>query len=221
MIEQSTFDFLRKLKKNNNREWFEKNKAHYLAAKENVEAVTNKIIEGLRSFDKRIAADLTAKDCVFRIYRDTRFAKDKKPYKTNMGASMNPGGRKSMAAGYYLHVEPGECFLAGGMYMPEPVSLGKVRQEIDYNFDEFKKILGQAAFKKNFGGLWEEDDKLKTAPKGYAKDHPALEHLQHKHFIAVCDLKDADLTSKNFVKNATAIYKTLLPLNLFLTRATD
>lgn len=220
MIQPSTLEFLKKLKKNNNRDWFEKNKDAYKAAQADVEQTVNGIITGIRTFDKRIESTLDAKKCLFRIYRDTRFSKDKTPYKTNLGASINPGGRMAAVPGYYLHIEPGGCFLAGGMYMPPAPELAKIRQEIDYNLDEFQKLLKAKEFKKYFNGL-DEIDKLKTAPKGYAKDHPALGLLQHKHFIVSAYLKDTELSSKGFVKQATGIFKAMHPLSLFLQRAID
>jgi uncharacterized protein (TIGR02453 family) len=221
MIRKETLDFLRKLGKNNNRDWFEKNKALYLAAKEDVEKSIDTMITGIRTFDKRIGSDLTAKKCMFRIYRDVRFSKDKRPYKTNMGASINPGGNKmAPAPGYYIHIEPGNAFVAGGMWMPPAPELAKIRQEIDYNFPEFKKIVSDKNFKKYFGGL-NQDDKLSTTPKGYAKDHPAIEFLRLKSFIVVSEIPEKDVMSKNFVKSATAAMKAMLPLMNFLQRAID
>lgn len=220
MLSESTFEFLKKIRKNNNRDWFEKNKKKYKAAQAEMELLTNEIITTIRGFDKRLDASLDAKKCLFRIYRDTRFSKDKTPYKVNMGASINPGGRMTPVPGYYLHIEPGACFLAGGIYMPPGPELAKIRQEIDYNFGEFKKILANKDFKKNFGVL-DPFDKLKTVPKGYAKDHPALEFLQFKSFIMVHEFKDKEALSKGFVKKAGTVYKSMLPLNQFLQRAID
>src|SRR5258706_9723203 len=112
MISPSTMSFLKALKSNNNKEWFDKNKDKYLAAKENVENLVDGLIKSFSAFDKSLAG-LKAKDCVFRIYRDVRFAKDKRPYKTNMGASISAGGKKAEVAGYYIHIEPGNSFIAG------------------------------------------------------------------------------------------------------------
>jgi uncharacterized protein (TIGR02453 family) len=220
MIQKSTLDFLRKLAKNNNRDWFEKNKQQYLDAKDDVEKTVAKVLAGIRSFDKRIGSDLEAKHYMFRIYRDTRFAKDKRPYKTNIGANINPGGKKEHSSGYYMHIEPGKAFLAGGMWQPEAPMLAKIRQEIDYNLPEFKKIVNDKTFKKYFGELSTED-KLVTTPKGYDKDHPAIDFLRLKSFIVVADLKDKDIQGKNFTKTATAIFKAMKPLNDFLQRAID
>ncbi len=217
MIQKSTIDFLKKIKANNNRDWFEKNKNFYLAAKDDVEKNLDEVISGIRTFDKRIKTELTAKKCMFRIYRDVRFSKDKRPYKNNLGASISPGGKMANAPGYYIHIEPGRAFIAGGMWMPPAPDLAKIRQEIDYNFKEFSKIIN---FKKVFGKL-DEDDKLVNVPKGFPKDHKALEFLKLKSFIVVGTIKEKDLLSKNFAKSAIAICKAMKPLNDFLQRAID
>lgn len=216
---QTTIDFLKKLKNNNNKDWFEKNKHQYLAAKEEFERFVDKLIKGLAKADKRISPELKAKDCTFRIYKDVRFSKDKTPYKTNMGASINPGGRKSMEAGYYFHLEPGACFLAGGVYMPEPEMLGAIRQEIDYNPKPLLKILNSASFKRYFKGF-DVEDKLKTAPKGFEKDHQHIELLKNKHFIVSYKLNDKELLSEDFDKKVLAGFKAMQPLLSYLREAT-
>ncbi len=162
---------------------------------------------------------MKAKDCVFRIYKDVRFSKDKTPYKSNFGASINPGGKKSLVAGYYLHLEPGASFLAGGVYMPQPDMLNAIRQEIDYNTDAFLKILKSASFKKFFKGL-DEDDKLKTAPKGFEKDHPHIELLKNKHFIVSYPLSDKQLGEKNADTTILAGFKAMQPFLEYLREAT-
>ncbi len=220
MIQKSTLDFLKKIKTNNNRVWFEKNKELYLAAKDDVEKNIDEIIAGLRTFDKRITSDLTAKKCMFRIYRDTRFAKDKRPYKNNLGASINPAGKMAASPGFYIHIEPGQSFVAGGMWMPPAPELAKIRQEIDYNQKEFSKIINDKNFKKVFGEL-DSDDKLVNVPKGFAKDHPMVEILKLKSFIVVGTINEKDVLSKNFTKTAIAICKAMQPLNNFLQRAID
>lgn len=220
MIQSSTLDFLRKLKKNNNREWFEKNRDIYEAAKNDIEKNTAGILDGIRSFDKRIPSDLEAKKCMFRIYRDVRFSKDKRPYKNNIGAHIQPGGKKAHGCGYYMHIEAGRAFLAGGIWQPEAPELAKIRQEIDYNFDEFKKIINNKSFRKYFGGM-DDEDKLVTAPKGYPKDHPAIEFLKLKSFVVATELSDKEITLKSFQKKAKEIFKAMLPLNMFLQRSID
>jgi uncharacterized protein (TIGR02453 family) len=220
MISKETLAFLNKIKKNNNRDWFEKNKDKYLAAKEDIEKNIDMIITGVRGFDKRIGTDITGKKSLFRIYRDTRFSKDKTPYKTNMGASINPQSKMAPSPGYYIHIQPGGSFIAGGMWMPPSPELTKIRQEIDYNFKDFAKVVNDKNFKKVFGKLSDED-KLSTTPKGYAKDHQAIEFLKLKSFIVVADLKDADVLGKNFTKTAVTICKTMKPLLDFLQRSID
>lgn len=216
---EKTLNFLKKLKSNNNKEWFDKNKNLYLEAKEEFEQVIERLIKGIAKFDKKISPDLKGKDCTFRIYKDVRFSKDKTPYKTNFGASINPGGKKSLVAGYYLHLEPGAAFLAGGVYMPEPPLLNAIRQEIDYSPEALLKILKSAAFKKYFKGL-DEEDKLKTAPKGFEKDHPQLELLKNRHFVVSYRLNDKDLLGKTFESTVISGFKAMHPFLEYLRDAT-
>lgn len=161
---------------------------------------------------------MKGKDCTFRIYKDVRFSKDKTPYKVNMGASINPGGKKSMEAGYYIHIEPGNSFLAGGVWMPEPQQLNAIRQEIDYNPEPLLKVLKSASFKKYFNGL-DEDGKLSTAPKGYDKNHPHIDLLKNRHFIVSHALNDKQVTGKNFVATVAAGFKAMHPLMEYLREA--
>jgi uncharacterized protein (TIGR02453 family) len=215
---QTILDFLKKLKQNNDRDWFEKNKAKYLEAKEKYESILEKVIAGVRKFDKKIDADLTPKNCMFRIYRDVRFSKDKKPYKTNMGASIDPGGKKSQIAGYYLHIEPGNSFVAGGVWMPEPAMLQSIRQEIDYNPEPLLKIMKSASFKKHFKGL-DEEDKLKTVPKAFDKEHPHIELLKNKHFLVSHTFTDKEILSKDAVTKITDAFKAMHPFLEYMREA--
>lgn len=217
---KKTFQFLKAIKSNNNKDWFDKHKESYLEAKAEHEVFIEKIIKGLQKFDKKIAADLKAKDCVFRIYKDVRFSKDKTPYKTNFGASINPGGKKSLIAGYYLHMEPGASFLAGGVYMPEAEMLNAIRQEIDYNTDAFLKIVKAPSFKKYFKGL-DDEGKLKSAPKGFDKDHPHLEILKNKHFIVSHPLSDKQFEEKGIETTIIAGFKAMYPFLEYLREATS
>lgn len=216
---KQSLSFLNKLKQNNNRDWFEKNKNQFLEAKSEFELFVEQLLAGIRKFDKAMSPDLKARDCVFRIYKDVRFSKDKSPYKTNMGASMNPGGRKSLVAGYYFHLEPGGSFLAGGVYMPEPPMLHAIRQEIDYHPKELEKILSSKEFKKFFKGL-DEEDKLKSIPKGFDKEHPQAELLKNKHFVVSHYFSDKQLLDKKLLSQTLAGYKAMLPLLLYLRTAT-
>ena len=211
---ETSLKFLKQLSKNNNKEWFDLNRKTYEICKTEFETVVKSVIDKSTLFDNALL-NLEAKKCMFRINKDVRFSKDKSPYKTNMGASINPGGKKSMIPGYYIHIEPNNSFLAGGCYQPMPDMLAAIRQEIDYNSAELKKILSAKDFKTYFKEL-SQDDKLKTSPKGYDKNHPEIELLQHKHFIAIHHLKDEDVLNKNFPVYISKVFKAMLPLNLFL-----
>ena len=179
------------------------------------------IIKAFSSFDKSLAG-LKAKDCVFRIYRDVRFSKDKSPYKNNMGATINPGGKKMEVAGFYFHIEPGKSFLAGGRWMPSSDHLKKIRQEIDYNSKAFHKILSDKNFKKQFGGLDNSEEyRLARPPKGYDKDHKDIEFLKYNSYIVWRQYTEKEVLSKDFLKELTASGKTMKPFLDFLNTAID
>ncbi len=220
MLQPATFTFLSRLKKNNNKPWFDKNKQQYLDAKTDVENFLSALAPRLEKFDPAIRG-IDVRKCVFRIYRDIRFSNDKTPYKTHLGAFISPQGKSSNGPGYYMHIQPGNSFLAGGVWMPEGDMLYKIRQEIDYNLGELKKILNNSSFKKYFGRLSEEAGKLKIPPKGYPKDHPAIEILKLKSFIVSHKLSDKQLQTRNAVSHCTAVFKELHRLNRFLARALD
>lgn len=211
--------FLKDLSRNNDREWFEKNKSRYLESKVQFEEFVAALLHDMIAVDESLSG-LDPKKLTFRIYRDVRFSKDKRPYKTNMGASLSASGKKGMGKpGYYLHIEPGnKSFVAAGLYMPMPEELSKVRQEIDYNGDRLKKILNDKKVKDLYGDFWKEDA-LKNIPKGYDKVHAYGEWLKLKSFIITHELKDAEVTDKNFLKNVVKIMKASKPLNDFLTEA--
>lgn len=209
----STLQFLRHLEKNNNREWFNENKAIYQEAQLDVISFVENLLEEMTIFDEEIGK-LDAKKSLFRIYRDTRFSKDKSPYKTNFGASLGMG-KGSQKAGYYLHIEPGKSFLGGGIYMPEPAVLKAVRNEISAFGDEFKTILEKNEFRNYFRGLSVED-KLKNVPQGFEKDDKMAEYLKLKHFIVTHPVSDEQLLSENAAQELSKIFKAMKPLVDFL-----
>jgi uncharacterized protein (TIGR02453 family) len=211
------FTFLKSIKKNNNREWFEKNKPKYITAKTHFEDFLEALHAELVKFDESLAG-LNPRKQGFRIYRDVRFSKDKRPYKINMGAGFSEHGKMDQEPGYYIHIEPGNCFIAGGFYMPDAEKLSKIRQEIDYNAHDFLKIINDKKFKKSFPVL-DDFDKLKTAPKGYPKDHPNIELLKHKSYVVTHQFNDKEVLEKNFIKNAAGIAKLIKSLNDFLKQA--
>ena len=215
---ETTLHFLKKLKINNNREWFDSNKTEYLASKEIFEEFVSELIKGINKFDKKVSLDLKPKDCTFRIYKDVRFSKDKTPYKNNMSASINPGGKKSNIPGYYFHLEPEACFLAGGVYMPMPDDLKAIRQEIDYNPLPLINILKSASFKKQFNGL-DEEDKLKNPPKGFNKDHAHSEILKNKHFIVSKKFENKVILKKEGLSKTLDSFKAMYPFLDYLRKA--
>jgi uncharacterized protein (TIGR02453 family) len=217
MLQATTIKFLEQLSKNNNKPWFDAHRDNYEAAKGDFEASVGDILTGLAGLDPAFK-DLKAKDCVMRIFRDVRFSKDKTPYKTNFGAGFSKGGRKFMGAGYYLHVQPGnQCFAGGGIWMPDPAMLKAVRQEIDYNFKEFKSIIDDKKFKKYFSSI--EGEHLKKLPQGYAEDNAAIEFLKMKSFTVSHNIPDSDITGKGFEKKVVEVYATMKPFVDFLNRA--
>jgi uncharacterized protein (TIGR02453 family) len=222
MFLPSTVSFLKELKKNNNKPWFDNHRDKYLSAKTDFENFIEKVLAVTAVFDADIK-ELTAKNCTFRINRDIRFSKDKTPYKINMGASLNRGGKKSIFAGYYFHLEPGgKSFAGGGLWMPMPPELKKLRQEIDYCYPEFTKIITSAAFTKQYPGLeMNEGNKLVNVPKGYDKDNPAASFLKLKSFVATRDIPDSLLTNAGLVTEVGRAFKALWPLVTFMNRAME
>ncbi len=222
MLQASTINFLKQLAKNNNKPWFETNRKNWETAKADFQQFTQQLINGIAKFDVPIG-QLEASKCTFRINRDTRFSKNKAPYKTNMGASMSKGGKKIMAGGYYFHLEPGnKSFVAGGIYMPEPENLAKLRQEVDYNWPAFKKLITAKPFKTLFGDLSREGEmSLSRPPKGYDAGNPAIEYLKLKSFIVTLNITDAELSSGQLLKTVTGAFKTMYPLIQFINTALE
>jgi uncharacterized protein (TIGR02453 family) len=210
------FDFLRDLKANNNREWFQANKGRYDRARQAFETFVNDLIPMIRSVDPLVDM-ITAKDCAFRIYRDVRFSGDKSPYKPNMGAYIARGGKNSSMAGYYVHFEPGESFLAGGLYMPPPETLKRIREDIFYQPEDFKKIIYSKEFTGCFGKL-DDPDKMKNPPKGYSKDFPDIELLKFRSYAAIHKVPDHVALSADYLDYAIKVFRVLYPLNVYFNR---
>lgn len=220
MLQPSSLKFLKDLKKNNSKEWFDQHRNAYDATKADFAMLVTTVIHDLGKTDPGIAT-LTAKDCMFRINRDVRFSKNKAPYKSNMGASFVSGGKKSILGGYYFHFEPGgQSFVGGGLYMAEPDKMKKIRQEIDYNWDEFRKIIQNKKFVAQYGDLQKgEGLSLSREPKGYEKDNPAIDYIKLKSWIATAPIADAELTDKQLLKKINTAFHALQPLVVFLNRA--
>ena len=215
-IQDSTLQFLTDLKCNNNRDWFLQNRKRYDNAKKNFEEFIQYIIDSITEFDP-ILKGLEAKSCTYRINRDIRFSNDKTLYKTHMGAFIVRGGRKNgdRFAGYYVHVEPeNNSMIAGGAYLPPMPWLTSIRERIDVDGDRFLKIINDKEFKGFFGNL--EGDKLKSAPKGFPKDHPKIELLKMKSFLALRTIPDKEIVGEKCSDLIIRASKALKPLNDFL-----
>ncbi len=211
-----SLDFLALLKANNDREWFQANKSLYDEAKEEFEQFIAVLIPVIRGIDPDVDV-VSPKECLFRIFRDVRFSKNKSPYKNNFGAFIARGGRKSPYAGYYLHMEPGASFVGGGVYMPESHYLKAIRKEIFENIQEYKAVIEGGEFRKFFGGMFGE--KLKTAPKGFPKDFPDIDMLKNKHYAVTHKVDDGFWFSDTLVEDVTEIFSVLYVLNRFLNNA--
>lgn len=219
MIKPSTLQFLNDLKQNNERPWFQDHKESYLDAKKDFEQFIQRLLLELTVLDSDYGK-LSVKDCVFRIYRDIRFSKNKTPYKVHLAAGINKGGKKVHFPGFHVHIEPENFYLGGGIWRPDKEALYKIRQEIDYNTEEFRAIIEKNTFKKMFGAL-DTNDKLKRPPRGYEKTNPAIDYLKLKSIIAHCTLEEKDVVNKGLVNKVVGIFKELNPLLKFLETALD
>ncbi len=215
---KQVLNFLSGLKKNNNKEWFDENREWYQESRKKVFFLTELINQEIARFDPEIGI-LDPKNCVFRIFRDVRFSNDKTPYKINMGSFIAKGGRKSISAGYYLHLEPGGSFVGGGSYCPPADALKAIRTEIFDHPDEFKKLIFSNSFKSTYPTMY--DDKLKTAPKGFPKDFPDIDLLKYKSFAFTSMLDDEVVTGDDFVVKVVGALKELYPVNRFLNSTLD
>lgn len=214
-MDKLIFDFLHQLDKNNNRDWFIENKEFYTKAQKEVEKFVDQLIPNIHKFDQQIGT-LTAKQTMFRIYRDVRFSKDKTPYKTYFGAFIAQGGRKSEYAGYYMHLSADTCFLGGGSHNPSGENLKKIRSEIYYNAEEFKKILSKKSFTETFGKM--EGEKLVRPPVGFPKDFADIELLKFKTFTVFQNITEKQAKESTFDKYALDVFKTMNPFIKFLNR---
>lgn len=220
MSTKTILQFLSELSSNNNREWFALNKATYEKERLNFEQLCNELIPEIAKFDAEIK-HVEAKDCIFRIYRDTRFSHDKTPYKTHFGVFIaTAGGRKSQRGGYYLHLDPVGSFIASGVWCPEPNLLKALRKSVYDNIDELNEIRSNKNFEQYFKSFFDED-KLKNVPPGYPKDFPDAELLKLKHYMVEHKLDNSILEATNFVQQVAAIFNYAHPLNKFLNYTVD
>ncbi|HNX79623.1 MAG TPA: DUF2461 domain-containing protein [Prolixibacteraceae bacterium] len=210
--------FLAELETNNNREWFNAHKKRYEAAREKMLFITELFVNEIRKFDPDIPV-MDPKDCLFRIYRDVRFSLDKSPYKTHFGSYIAKGGHKSQRAGYYFHVQPGESFLGGGIWMPPAEVLKAIRFAVYDHPEEFLSILEDPGFRKYFKEF--DAEKLKTAPKGFPPDFPYIDLLKPKSYAFGTTLTEEELVNNQLFGKGLDAFRELYKLNRFLNDALD
>lgn len=202
----SSLEFLKQLKKNNNRDWFNNNKDRYVAELAHIEAFADALLLEMNKHD--VLETESGKKSLFRIYRDTRFSKDKTPYKAHFSGSFKRA-TKLRRGGYYFHIEPEGSFLGGGFWAPEPKDLKRIRDEIAYDATPLRKIIKSKSFVTTFGSL--EGDKVQNAPKGFAADHPAIDLLRYKQFLLVRKFTDKEVLSPDFLKQVNDTFKRMRP----------
>ena len=212
VIKKESIDFLKKLSKNNNREWFNANKDKYTIAHENIAVFADALIREMNKHDEIETA--SGKQSLMRIYKDVRFSKEKTPYNTHWSGSMKRATKK-LRGGYYFHIEPGNSFLAGGFWGPNPEDLKRIRQDIDFNYKDWQKMLGGKTLVNTFGKL--KGAQVGSAPRGYAKDHPGIDLLRYKQFILKHDFTDEEVFSDDFVKTMSRVYKNMRPFLDFMS----
>ncbi len=219
MLSKDSLKFLEDLKANNNRDWFLDNKKRYEVFKKDYHQLVGNFLDVMKPLDSSLEM-LEVKHCTFRINRDIRFSKDKSPYKAHLGIWLSSGVKGWNRSGYYVHIEKGASFIAGGFYCPEAEDLKKVRKEIAYFYEDLEEILNNKNFKKEFGDFDKnESNVLKNPPRGYEKDHPAIEFLKLKSFETTHKFDIDEVTKEDFVTTMSKKLILLKPLNDFINRA--
>lgn len=217
---QDILDFLKNLKENNNREWFAQHKPLYEQTRTHFERVSQTLIQNIGYFDPEVR-HLNVNDCIFRIYRDTRFSLDKTPYKTHYGIFIaSGGGRKSVRSGYYFHIEPDGCFLSTGVWCPPPHLLKALRRAIFENMDEFLQIIEHPDFKQYYNGFYAEDA-LKSIPKGFPKEGDGLELLKLKHYMVQYNIANSALFRSDLMEHLALVAHAAFPMHTFLNYIVD
>lgn len=201
-ISKSTFKFLKELKSNNNREWFTEHKPKFLDAQAELKAFNETLLDKMSLHDELEGIKL------FRIYRDVRFSKNKTPYKNNFGIGLKRA-TKWLRGGYYMNIEPGNTFVAGGFWAPNSADLKRIRMEIATDDKPLRKILKSVAFKRHFETL--KGEQVKTAPRGFEKDHPAIDLLRYKQFLVYHSFTDKEAMNEGFVKEVSKQFKAMRP----------
>jgi uncharacterized protein (TIGR02453 family) len=219
MLSKDSLQFLDDLKANNNRDWFLDHKKQYEVFKKDYHQLVAAILDAMKPLDPSLEM-LEVKNCTFRINRDIRFSKDKSPYKDHVGIWISSGSKGMNRSGYYVHIARAGSFIAGGFYCPEAEDLKKVRKEIAYFHEDLEEIMHNKSFQKEFGDFdRNEKNLLKNPPRGYEKDHPAIEFLKLKSFETSQKFDIEDVLKEDFVSKVTQKLIVLKPLNDFINRA--
>ena len=205
-IPQSSLDFLLQLKQNNNKPWFDENKPKYLIELDHIQNFADALLKELSKTD--VLETTSGKKSVYRIYRDIRFSKDKTPFKTFWGGSYTRA-TSARRGGYYFHIEKGNTFLAGGFWGPNAADLKRIRSEFAHDYESFREILNSKTFKNTFGTL--QGEQLKTTPKGFDADHPAIDLLRFKQFLIIKRFTDDEVLSQQFLQQALETFKNMRP----------
>jgi uncharacterized protein (TIGR02453 family) len=211
-INKESLDFLKTLAKHNDREWFNKNKHLYTAAHENIISFTDDLLKEMNKHDNIETG--SGKDSLFRIYKDVRFSKDKTPYNTQWHGGFKRATKK-LRGGYYFNIQPGKSFVGGGFWGPEPKDMQRIRQDIDANYKDWQKMLKNKTLVQTFGSLM--GDQVASAPRGYSKDHPAIDLLRYKQYLLRHDFTDAEVLAPNFAKTASDTFKKMRPFLDFMS----
>ena len=207
-ISKKVLQFLTTLEKNNNREWFTEHKPEFKALETEVKDFYNTVFKSLQQYDD------VDKLKMFRIYRDVRFSKNKTPYKTHFGGSFNRK-KPQLRGGYYLHIAPEDSFIATGFWNPAKEDLFRIRKEFEIDDTEIRTIINNKAFKKVWGNF--VGDEVKTAPKGFSKEHPAIDLIRKKQFIFTKKFSDKEVTSASFLHEVTDAFKAIRPYFDYMT----
>jgi len=210
-IPSSSFDFLSKLKKNNNRDWFNDHKDEFLKEQHHIELFADALLQELNTHD--VIETPTGKKCLHRIYRDIRFSKEKTPYKTNWSGSFKRAGKSR--GGCYFHIEKGNSFIAGGFWAPNPDDLKRIREDLTFDDMPMRKILKSKSFISTFGAL--QGEQLKTTPKGFDAENSAIDLLRYKQFLLIRNFTDKEVLESTFLKEANQTFKNMRPFFDYMT----
>ncbi len=222
MIDKKTLGFLKQLSSNNSKEWLDENRSDYNFAKDDILNLTQTLINSVSKFDLGIAkADLNPKKCITRLNRDLRFSKDKTPYKTDYYIVLNQNGKNSPSAFYYVHIEPNNCFVGGGVYNPQATELRKIRNEINASFNEWNKIISDKDFQTKYPSGIHNSGSLVRSPKGFEDENPAIEFLKMKGFYTQESISDKEIQSSLILEKIIDYFKSVKPLVDFLNLAIE